>query len=220
MKTSQLTAAITQKTYTSHDQLAKEIEKAMEAESLAKGNRIDYAVSWDEVTQKFTIKENGSSLHEFQLQWNSGENKPASLGGTGQSIGGLLGFDSDTDDIHTAMTSDREVEWGIFNTLIDLKQYLSENDRDGIERSIGRLETSYDNMTSKIVDVGMKYNRLQVRQSITTEVSLSLETRRSSIEDADMVEAIMNLQNIETAYQAALASTSRVLNISLVDYLR
>jgi flagellar hook-associated protein 3 FlgL len=220
LKTSELTASIAQKTYTSHEQLAKEVEKAMEAESLSKGNRIDYTVAWDDVTQNFTIKENGNDLEEFHLQWNSGDNAPAALGGTDQSIGSVLGFDSVEDDVYTAMESTREVEWGIFNTLIDLKQYLSENDRDGIERSVGRLETSFDNMTSKIVDIGMKYSRLQVRESITSEVSLSLTTRKSSIEDVDIIESVMNLQNIETAYQAALASTSKVLSISLVDYLR
>jgi|GEM_PF-819854 len=220
LKTSRLTATIPQKSYSSHEQLAKAVEKAMEEESLNKGNRVDYTVAWDDVTQKFTIKENGHDLEEFQLQWSSGDNAPVALGGTGQGIGSVLGYDSVEDDIYTAMESSREVEWGIFNTLIDLKQYLSENDRDGIERSIDRLETSYDNMTSKIVDIGMKYSRLQVRQNITSEVSLSLTDRRSNIEDADIIESIMKLQNIETAYQAALSSTSKVLNISLVDYLR
>ncbi len=220
LKTSRLTADIPQKNYTSHEQLAKAVEKAMEEESLNKGNRVDYTVAWDDVTRKFTIKENGHDLEEFQLQWNSGDNAPVDLGGTGQGIGSVLGFDSVEDDVYTAMESSREVEWGIFNTLIDLKQYLSENDRDGIERSIDRLEISYDNMTSKIVDTGMKYSRLQVRETITSEVSLSLTERRSNIEDADIIESIMNLQNIETAYQAALSSTSKVLNISLVDYLR
>jgi len=96
---------------------------------------------------------------------------------------------------------------------------LSNNDRDGIERTIGRLEINYDNMTSRIVDAGMKYNRLDVRETITTNVSLSLTERRSTLEDADAVKAIMDLQNIENAYQAALSSTATVLNISLVDYL-
>lgn len=118
------------------------------------------------------------------------------------------------------VTGNREVEWGIFNTLMDLKQYLSENDTDGIERTIGRLETNFDNITSRIVDVGMKYSRLEVRETITSQVTLSLKERRSMIEDADMIEALMNFQNIKTAYEAALASTSQILNISLVNYLK
>jgi flagellar hook-associated protein 3 FlgL len=177
-------------------------------------------VAWDEVTKKFTIKENGSELDAFHLQWQTGDNAPAAVGGAGESIGEILGFDALSDDVHTAIKSTRGVEWGIFTTLVDLKQYLSDNDRDGIERSLGRLEADFDNMTSKIVDTGMKYSRLEVRETITRDVGLSLDQRRSMIEDADIIEAIMNLQGIQTAYQAALASTSQVLNISLVDYLR
>ena len=215
-----LTASVAEKTYTSHTDLAEEIEKALEAESHIKGNKIDYTVAWDEVTRKFTIKENGSDLETFHLQWRTGDNAPAAVGGSGETIGDILGFDALSDDVHTAIKSTRDVEWGIFTTLLDLKQYLSDNDRDGIERTLGRLEADFDNMTSKIVDTGMKYSRLEIRETITRDVGLSLDERRSMIEDADIIEAIMNLQGIQTAYQAALASTSQVLNISLVDYLR
>jgi len=216
---SNLTASIRTKTYSSYKELASEVEIALEAESFKNGNKIDYSVSWDDYTNRFSIKENGSRLEEFHLQWQSGENAPLSLGGNGQSIGALLGFDP-VDDIETPVKSMPEVEWGIFNTLIDLKTDLADNDVDGIERSIGRLEFNFDNMTSRIVDTGMKYSRLQVRETITSEIKLSLTERKSMIEDADIIEAIMNLKSIETAYQAALSSTSKVLNLSLVDYLK
>ena len=84
---------------------------------------------------------------------------------------------------------------------------------------MGRLDAHYERMTSKIVDTGISYNRLQVRQTITTENNLSLTERRSSIEDADIVEAVMELQAISTAYQASLSSSAKILNLSLVDYL-
>ena len=215
-----LTAIIDEKTYTSHQALAKEVEDAMELESRKNGNVIDYSVSWDSYTKKFTIKESGTSLDEFHLLWQSGDNAPLEQGGSGESIGSILGFNGNEDDIEKPMESSSVVEWGIFDTLIDLKQYLLKNDRDGIERSIGRLETNYDNMTSRIVDSGMKFSRLEIRETITSHVRLSLTERRSTIEDADMIESIMNLKNIETAYQAALSATSKVLNLSLVDYLR
>ncbi len=217
---SQLTALIDQRVYTSHSELASEIEEALELESRMNGNTIDYSVSFDTYTKKFTIKENGTELEEFQLLWNSGDNAPLDKGGSGEGIGTVLGFDSVEDDIEASLKSVRDAEWGIFNTLVDLKQYLLDNDRDGIERSIGRLELNYDNMTSKIVDIGMKYSRLEVRQAISTQVSLSVTERRSNIEDADIIKSIMDLKNIETAYQAALSSTSSILNLSLVDYLR
>jgi flagellar hook-associated protein 3 len=216
--TSHLTASITQKTYTSHAELAFEIEKALELTSRQKGNIIDYSVSFDNYTKKFAIKENGTELEEFHLQWQTGENAPLSEGGTGESMGSILGFEI-FDDVETPLKSSKDVEWGIFNTLFDLKQYLNDNDRDGIERTIGRLEINYDNMTSRIVDAGMKYSRLEIRQTLTTEVGLSLAERRSTLEDADIVESIMKIKNIEIAYQAALSSTAKVMNLSLVDYL-
>ena len=214
-----LTALVAQKTYNSHAELAREVEKAMEAESHNNGHTINYTITWDDYTQKFTIKENGTKLDEFHLQWQTGDNAPVAMGGSGEGIGSILGFDALSDDVQTPLTSTRNVEWGIFNTLLDLKQYLSENDTDGIERTIGRFETNFDKMTSRIVDIGMKYSRLEVRETITSQVSLSLTARRSMIEDADIIESIMKLQNIETAYKAALAATSKIMNISLVDYL-
>ena len=123
------------------------------------------------------------------------------------------------DDEETPLRSSKDVEWGIFDTLFDLKEYLNNNDRDGIERTIGRLEINYDNMTSRIVDAGMKYSRIEIRQTLTMEVGLSLTERSSSIEDADIVESIMKIKSIEVAYQAALSSTAKVMNLSLVDYL-
>ncbi len=217
---SNLTATVKSKTYTSYTDLAHEVEKALESESEKNGNKIDYSVSWDSFTKKFTIKENGTNLDELDLQWHSGADAPVSEGGAGKSIGTILGFDSSSDDIAKGTESTRSVKWGIFNTLIDFKKYLSDNDTDGIERTIGRLETDYNAMTSNITDTGMKYSRLEVRDSITKEANLSLTKRKSMLEDADMIESVMKLQSLQTSYQASLASTSKIMNISLVDYLR
>ncbi|SDT85730.1 flagellar hook-associated protein FlgL [Desulfobacula phenolica] len=214
----ELTAMIKEKVYTSHSELALEVEKALEEESYKNGNHIDYSVSWDSYTKNFTIKENGTELESFDLLWQTGENAPVSAGGSGGSIGEILGFDIE-DDIAAPVESEREVEWGIFNTLVDLNQYLADNDPYGIERTLGRLEAHFESMTSKIVDVGNKYNRLEIRNKITTENNLSLKERKSTIEDADIVEAVMNLQAIEAAYQASLSSTAKIMNLSLVDYL-
>ena len=175
-------------------------------------------MTWDDYTKNFTIKENGTELGSLDLLWKTGTDAPLNVGGTGETIGAILGFDTEDDSLGPVESS-REVEWGIFNTLVDLQGYLKDNDTDGLERTLGRLDAHYKRMTSKIVDTGISYNRLQVRQTITTENNLSLTERRSSIEDADIVEAVMELQAISTAYQASLSSSAKILNLSLVDYL-
>jgi len=51
-------------------------------------------------------------------------------------------------------------------------------------------------------------------------MNLSNTARLSEVEDADITEAIMNLKSAEFAYQATLAASSKVMGLSLVDYMR
>lgn len=46
------------------------------------------------------------------------------------------------------------------------------------------------------------------------------ETRRASLEDADLVEAATRMSQADTAYRAALAAVSTAERQSLLDYLR
>ncbi|SLM29206.1 FliD (modular protein) [Desulfamplus magnetovallimortis] len=76
------TATIADGTYTSGSDLAAAIESAMESES---ENGINYTVSYDSDTQKFSIKENGSQLHELNISWDA------------SSAASALGFDAQED---------------------------------------------------------------------------------------------------------------------------
>jgi flagellar hook-associated protein 3 FlgL len=102
---------------------------------------------------------------------------------------------------------------------MDLKNYLLADDVDGITRSISRLDTDYEYIKSTIADTGIKYNRLTIKESIMSDIDLSLTERRSNLEEADIIEAIMELKSQQFAYQAALQSTAQILQLSLMDYL-
>ena len=207
----ELNALIENGDYTSIASLAQAIESAMEEESAVSGHGIDYDVSYDPATKRFTIKESSAILDELQILWDSGSNAAVNAADT-------LGFTPD-DESARPVQSTTEVEWGIFNTLIDLKNYLLENDVDGITRSISRLDTDFGHIDSVIADTGIKYNRLTIKESIMTDLNLSLTERRSNLEDTDIIEAVMELQSQQFAYQAALQSTSKILQLSLMDYL-
>ena len=49
---------------------------------------------------------------------------------------------------------------------------------------------------------------------------VTLKGQISAVEDVDLAEVIMDLQSQEVAYKAALGATSRVLQPSLLDFLR
>jgi flagellar hook-associated protein 2 len=80
-----ITADIGEKPDYTPEELAAAVESAMEAASLSSGNAVDYSVSFDDVEKKFTILENGSSLHGLTIEWGS------------SSAGQSLGFDPETD---------------------------------------------------------------------------------------------------------------------------
>jgi flagellar hook-associated protein 3 FlgL len=200
---------------TSFDDLANNIEAAMEKASEdyypdASGG-IDYEVSFDHDKKVFVIQEEGTpQLKELQIDWNGS--------GAAKALGEDLGFDPVT-DVHTQPTSETEPEWGLFNTLFDLKEFLATDDVEGLNRTLTRLDSHMEHVQSFLTNTGLRQNNLQVRVNVMAETELSVKKRRSSIEDADIVESAMNLKAVQTAYEAALSSTSKIMKISLVDYL-
>ncbi|MBW1739633.1 MAG: flagellar hook-associated protein FlgL [Deltaproteobacteria bacterium] len=108
----------------------------------------------------------------------------------------------------------------IFQTLSDLKTALENNDVSGIQDAISKLDAHLDHISEKISDIGSKMVRTEIKENLLQDMSLTNTERLSNIEDADITEAIMDLKAKELAYQAALTAAAKVLNISLVDYLK
>ncbi len=108
----------------------------------------------------------------------------------------------------------------LFTYLIDLKKSLEGNDVSGIRDSLGNLSDVADYINEKIADFGARRNKLDMKKNIYAELQLSNTERLSDIEDTDLAEAILNLKTKEVAYQAALTAASKVMQLSLVDFMR
>ena len=116
--------------------------------------------------------------------------------------------------------SDGDAVFGtVFGTLIDLKDALQNNDVGGIQDAMDNLDGHFDDITAKISDVGAKMNRMEIKDKIYQDFNFTNTERLSKIEDADIAEAIMNVKAAELTYQAALASSSKVMTLTLMDYL-
>lgn len=108
----------------------------------------------------------------------------------------------------------------VFDDLDALALALRAGDTAGVQTSIGALNGAMDRLTSDLADVGTRYGRLERAAQAANDTVLSLSTSLSEIENTDLPRAMVDLQLQEVAYQAALASTARVLQPSLVDFLR
>lgn len=108
----------------------------------------------------------------------------------------------------------------IFNTLSDLKTALASDDTDGIMAAVTNIDEDFDAIVVKISEVGSKVVRMEIKERTLQSLEFSKIERLSSIEDADITEAITDLQSRELVYKASLASSARIMELSLVDYIR
>jgi flagellar hook-associated protein 3 FlgL len=90
--------------------------------------------------------------------------------------------------------------------------------------NVGARITEIDERMKTIVgqhaQIGAQQNRVERAQESLLAQKGSLEAQRSGIEDIDLGQIILDLKTQEVSYQAALAVTARVLQPTLMDFLR
>jgi flagellar hook-associated protein 3 FlgL len=108
----------------------------------------------------------------------------------------------------------------LFKVLGDISTALRSGDATALNDGLSNLDSAHNLLKSTLSDVGARYNRVtQMKQSATDHL-LSVSSQLSDIEDVDLPKAIMDLQIQQTSYQAALAATAKVIQPSLIDFLR
>ncbi len=85
---------------------------------------------------------------------------------------------------------------------------------------LGQLDTQINNVLAVRADMGAKIQRLNLTISRNDQTKVNFTAFISKLEDADIPKSVIELQSAQTAYQAALAATSRSFQNSLLDYLR
>jgi flagellar hook-associated protein 3 FlgL len=107
----------------------------------------------------------------------------------------------------------------LFKTLDDVVTHLR-TDPAALGGDLDRLDAALARIHTALADVGTRYGRLEQAAQTAKDATLDLQASLSEVENVDMARATMDLQLNEVAYQAALATTARVLQPSLIDFLR
>lgn len=108
----------------------------------------------------------------------------------------------------------------LYDHLSALSTALRSGDEAGVGTAIDNLAGRLETISNVQADVGTRYLRVEGAVDAGADALLTLTTQLSEIENADLPSTIVDLQLQEVAYQAALAATSRVMQPSLVDFLR
>jgi flagellar hook-associated protein 3 FlgL len=104
--------------------------------------------------------------------------------------------------------------------LQSLTRALLSNNVDGIQIAHASLTSATDQVLEAQGAIGARANRLIGIQDGLGQSKADIETLLSGIEDLDFAKAASDLTIQQLALQAAAQSASRVLQTSLLDFLR
>ena len=104
--------------------------------------------------------------------------------------------------------------------MLNFINALNTNDTDGIKQAIADCDTFLNSILEQRADVGARANRLELSQNRLNNELTNFTDLMSKNEDVDMAEVIMNLKNEENVYKASLDAGARIIQPSLMDYLR
>lgn len=108
----------------------------------------------------------------------------------------------------------------VFDHLGALVTALRGNDQAGIQASIDVLKADGDRIVNVQAEAGVRQARASAAVDAVVDKELSLKNSLSEVENADLPQTIVDLQMQQVAYQAALGATARVMQPSLLDFLR
>lgn len=107
-------------------------------------------------------------------------------------------------------------------SLFDVVSKIAADLRSGTDISprLAAVETGFKTIVNGRAEIGTRQAQLERAGNVNTELEATLDAQRNGIEKADLGSVIMDLKLQETNYQVALAATARVLQPTLMDFLR
>lgn len=108
----------------------------------------------------------------------------------------------------------------LFGTLIDLREALAKNSGDAIRQVGAQIDEAQNGVLAAHGVVGTLMQRAETLKTQLERDSMSHEAERARLEDLDVAEAMFEMSQQQTALQAALEAGSRILTLSLLDYMK
>ena len=131
-----------------------------------------------------------------------------------------LGFNTEKEGVLIGNRVESGGATQLLGMLDKLIKDLSSDNPEGIGRALSRIDAHLDNLNSVRAEVGVRTNRLNLTLNRIEDDNVNLRGLLSKNEDIDMAEVIINLQMQENVYNAALSVGSKIISLTLVDFIR
>lgn len=110
----------------------------------------------------------------------------------------------------------------MFADVSNLIKALEEpsNDASEINKFLTKMEKHFDNVTAERSDLGARYNRVELIEQRLSQQEVIANKTMSDNEDIDFEKAIIDLTTQESLHRVALAAGARIIQPTLMDFLR
>ncbi|PKK84488.1 MAG: flagellar hook-associated protein 3 [candidate division Zixibacteria bacterium HGW-Zixibacteria-1] len=108
----------------------------------------------------------------------------------------------------------------MIGSLMILVDALKNDDREVIGQIIGNLDKGLQNVLNHRGAVGSKVIRMETTDSRLSDLQYNFTKMLSDVEDADLTKLVTDLAMQENSYQAALIAASKIIQPSLLNFLK
>ncbi|MDQ0161923.1 flagellar hook-associated protein FlgL [Aeribacillus alveayuensis] len=108
----------------------------------------------------------------------------------------------------------------LFNTLQDIQDALEANDSSNLNNLLSQLDGHLDTLNAEWSELGARYNRVEFVEQRLQNQEVVANRILSENEDADLEKVIIDLKTQESVHRAALSAGARIIQPTLVDFLR
>ena len=130
--------------------------------------------------------------------------------GANTSTGGARGLITDT-----------QSGADFLNHLISLRNNLQAGDQTAITNTDSAgLQKDENNIAYQVANNGVLQNQLTAAATFATNRSQGLATMISNASSADLMTTMVQLNQAQTAYQAALQSGAKIIQLSILNYIQ
>jgi flagellar hook-associated protein 3 FlgL len=108
----------------------------------------------------------------------------------------------------------------MFTALDDIVAHLRSGDTAALGADVDSIDTVFQRLTNSVSAVGARNQQVQAMKARMDNQVLDATNGLAEVESIDLPATIVKLQMQEVAYQSALQATARMIQPSLVDFLR
>lgn len=137
-----------------------------------------------------------------------------------QGDGGLMEREIGVGSTITINLPGDQVFMEAFSTLQKLIDGLRSGSTDRVTARIGELDGVLDQAVSTRSWLGARINRLELVRARLLDTQMNLTRLLSEVEDVDVARTVVELSSAEKMYQVALSVGAKVVQPSLLDFLR